>query len=78
MQEMWVPSLGQEDHLEKEMATHSSILAEKSHGQWRLAGYSSWGHMRWTQLSDEKTNKNCATSSYLAKNQYFQCTQSCH
>ena len=24
--EMWVPSLGQEDPLEKEMATHSSIL----------------------------------------------------
>ena len=27
MQEMWVWSLGQEDPLEKEMATHSSILA---------------------------------------------------
>ena len=26
-QEMQVPSLGQEDSLEKEMATHSSILA---------------------------------------------------
>ena len=26
MQEMWVQSLGQEDALEKEMATHSSIL----------------------------------------------------
>ena len=25
-QEMWVRSLGGEDHLEKEMATHSSIL----------------------------------------------------
>ena len=29
MQEMWVQSLGQEDSLEKEMATHSSILAWK-------------------------------------------------
>ena len=29
-QEMWVPSLGQEDALEKEMATHSSTLA------WRI------------------------------------------
>ena len=29
MQEMWVQSLGQEDPLEKEMATHSSILAWK-------------------------------------------------
>ena len=27
MQETWVQSLGQEDPLEKEMATHSSILA---------------------------------------------------
>ena len=26
-QEMWVPSLGQEDPLQKEMAAHSSILA---------------------------------------------------
>ena len=29
MQEMWVQSLGQEDLLEKEMATHCSILAWK-------------------------------------------------
>jgi len=29
-QETWVRSLGQEDPLEKEMATHSSILA------WRI------------------------------------------
>ena len=30
MWETWVPSLGREDPLEKEMATHSSILA------WRI------------------------------------------
>ena len=29
MQKTWVQSLGQEDPLEKEMATHSSILAWK-------------------------------------------------
>ena len=29
MRETWVQSLGQEDLLEKEMATHSSILAWK-------------------------------------------------
>ena len=29
MQENWVPSLGWEDPLEKEMATHSTILAWK-------------------------------------------------
>ena len=27
IQEMWVQSLGQEDTLEKEMATHTSILS---------------------------------------------------
>ena len=30
MQEKWVRSLGWEDALEKEMATHSTILARKS------------------------------------------------
>ena len=45
MQETWVRSLGQEDPLEEEMATHSSVLAwKKSHGQRILAGYSPWGH----------------------------------
>ena len=47
MQETWVRSLGQEDPLEEEMATHSSILA------WRvpwieepggLHTVSPWGH----------------------------------
>ena len=43
-QEMQVQSLGWEDTLEKEMATYSSLLAEKSHGQRGLAGCSPWGH----------------------------------
>ena len=43
MQKNWVPSLGQENPLEKEMATHSNILAWKSHGQRNLVGYSPWG-----------------------------------
>ena len=33
MQEMHVPSLGQEDPLEKEMATTPVFLPRKSHGQ---------------------------------------------
>ena len=37
MQETRVQSLGWEDPLEKEMATHSSMLA--SHGQRSLVGY---------------------------------------
>ena len=43
---MWearVQSLGWEDPLEKEMATHSSTLAGKSHGGRSLVGYSPWG-----------------------------------
>ena len=36
MQEIWARSLGWEDALKKEKATHSSILA------WRI--YSPWGH----------------------------------
>ena len=41
---MWVGSLGQEDPMEEEMATHSSIPAWEIHGQRNLAGYSPWGH----------------------------------
>ena len=44
VQETWVQSLGWEDLLEKGMATHSSILAWKSHGWRSLVGYSPWGH----------------------------------
>ena len=37
MQEMWIRSLGWEDRLEKEMATHSNILA------WRIP----WTERAW-------------------------------
>ena len=39
MQETWIQPLGQEDSLEKETATHSSILA------WRIpwTGHHPWG-----------------------------------
>ena len=40
MQETWVRPLGQKDPLEKEMATHSSILAGRipmDGGAWRAA-----------------------------------------
>ena len=43
IQETRDPSLSQEDLLEKEMVTHSSILAGKSYRQRSLAGYSPWG-----------------------------------
>ena len=44
MQETW--DLEEENDpwvLEEEMATHSSILAWKIHGQWNPVGYSPWG-----------------------------------
>ena len=44
MQETWVRSLGQEDPLEKEMATTPVFLPGESHGQRSLAGYSPRGH----------------------------------
>ena len=37
-------SLGQEDPLEKGMATHSSILAWRIPWTEETAGYSPWGH----------------------------------
>ena len=44
MWETWVQSLGREDLLEKEMATHSSILALKIPWTEELgAGYYPWG-----------------------------------
>ena len=46
VQETQVPSLGWQDPLEKEMATHSSILAGKSHGQRSLGGLQSMGSQR--------------------------------
>ena len=53
MQETWVCCLGEEDLLEKGMATHSSILAwripwtEEPGGLW-----STGSQKNWTQLSD--------------------------
>ena len=42
MWETQVQSLGQEDPLEKEMATHFST--GKAHGRRSLVGYSPWDH----------------------------------
>ena len=41
-QETWVPSLGREDRLEKEMATHSSILVWRipmNRGAWQATAH---------------------------------------
>ena len=44
MRETWVRSLGREDVLEKEMATHSSILAWRIPWAEEPGGLQSWGH----------------------------------
>ena len=43
MQQTRVPSLGQEDPLEEEIATHSSILAWEVSWTEEPMGYSPWG-----------------------------------
>ena len=48
MQETWVQSLGWEDPLEEELATHSSILA------WKNSQQSDWAHMHeWPSMAKE-------------------------
>ena len=53
--------LGQEDPLEKEMATYSSILSGKSHGQRRLEDYSPWDRKEsdMTEQLDNNNNSVC-------------------
>ena len=53
MQETQVQSPGQEDPLEKEMATHSSILAWRIPRTEELGGLQSMGSQKsWTQFND--------------------------
>ena len=42
-QQMQAQSLGQEDPMEEERVTYSSILPRESHGQRSLEAYSPWG-----------------------------------
>ena len=53
MRETQVQSLGQEDALEKEMATHSCILAWRISWREEPGGLQSLGSQSWTQLSDK-------------------------
>ena len=56
----WVQSLGQEDPLEKEMATHSSTLAWKIPWQRSLVGYNPWG----CKESDTDTTERVSNYSH--------------
>ena len=51
---MWVQSLGREDFLEKEMATHPSILAQKIPWTEEPGRLQSMGSQSWTCLAIEQ------------------------
>ena len=66
MREIQVHSLGQEDPLEKRLATHSSILAGKFHGQRILAGYTVHEISKsWTQLSNLHFHREVRTNKHV-------------
>ena len=60
MRQTWIRSLGREDPLEKEMATHSSILTGESHGWRSLVDYSPWG-----RKESDRTERLHLTSPHL-------------
>ena len=68
MQEMWVQSLGQEDPLEEEMATHSSILAWEIPCAEEPGGLQSMGSQSQTQL-----DALAPTPSHRANSSFYRC-----
>ena len=52
MQETWAQSLGWEDPLEKEMATHSSMLSWRIPWTEEYGWLQSTGSQSWTRLSN--------------------------
>jgi len=58
---------GLENPLEKEMATHSSILAWKCYGHRSLGGYRPWGRKEssTTEHTHRKTGRNTHTHTYI-------------
>ena len=58
MQETWVRSLGREDPLEKEMETHSSILAWRISREEELHGLQSTSHKELDTTERLHTNKH--------------------
>ena len=59
MRETWVRSLGQEDPLEKEMATHSSILA------WRIPWTEEPGGLQ--SMGSQRVGHDWATSDVIRR-----------
>ena len=76
MQEMQVQSLGQENPLEKEMATQSGILAWEIPWTENLVGYSPWGckELDMTQQltsSSQQQRRDRNSSSIALLNHYI-------
>ena len=61
MLETWVPSLGREDPLEKEMATHSSILA------WRIPWTEELGRLQSLGSQESDTTERLLLSLSTCK-----------
>ena len=59
MQETWVQYLSQEDPLEEEMATHSSILA------WRIPWTEEPGGLQPTELQELDTTERISVHRFL-------------
>ena len=69
MRETWVRSLGWEDPLEKEMATHSSILAWRIPWTEETGGLQSTGSQSQTELSNF-TSLHCTLDSFVDHDGY--------
>ena len=79
MQETWVRSLGREDPLEKEMATHSSILAWKIPWMEEPGRLQSMGSQKsWTRLSDFTLTLRTGVTSWPHKRALPSDTDSLH
>ena len=74
MQDTWVRSLGQEDPLETEMATHSSILAWEIPWTEEPGGLQSMGQQQsWARLSDLITVAKAISNTFLKEYEYMTC-----
>ena len=69
MQETWVPSLGQEDPLEKDMATHSSILV------WEISGTEEPGRSTVHGVAKSKTQLSNYITTTTWKKIKWKCAQ---
>ena len=56
------------------MATHSGILAGKSHGQSSLVGYSPWGHKESDTIERLTHTRERNTLEFNSKNVYWTST----